>query len=130
MDGFDSNNGVIVMAATNLEKSLDAALTRAGRFDRHVTVPLPDVKGRTEIIDHYLKASRVFLAVRCQHAVPPPVTAAVTACQHFSSAHDLWQWSPERRSGSESLMCSRASLCRAGPWQTMWLSALLVILGI
>ena len=63
MDGFEANSGVIVMAATNLEKSLDSALTRAGRFDRHVVVPLPDVRGRTEVLEHYLKVCR------CSHAL-------------------------------------------------------------
>ena len=46
MDGFEENNGVIVMAATNLPETLDQALTRPGRFDRIVAVPLPDVSGR------------------------------------------------------------------------------------
>ncbi|KAK9863945.1 hypothetical protein WJX84_008380 [Apatococcus fuscideae] len=54
MDGFETNENVIVMAATNIEESLDPALTRPGRFDRHVAVPLPDVKGRREILSHYL----------------------------------------------------------------------------
>ena len=47
MDGFEENNGVIVMAATNLPEVLDPALTRPGRFDRHVTIDLPDIEGRT-----------------------------------------------------------------------------------
>ena len=55
MDGFEVNEGVIVMAATNLPETLDAALTRAGRFDRHIHVPLPDVRGRREILEYYLK---------------------------------------------------------------------------
>ncbi|KAK4487371.1 hypothetical protein RD792_006002, partial [Penstemon davidsonii] len=50
MDGFNSNTGVIVIAATNRPEILDAALLRAGRFDRQVTVGLPDVKGREEIL--------------------------------------------------------------------------------
>jgi cell division protease FtsH len=50
MDGFDTNDQVIVVAATNRLDVLDPALTRPGRFDRTVTVPLPDVKGRFEIL--------------------------------------------------------------------------------
>lgn len=50
MDGFETNDQVIVMAATNRGDILDSALTRPGRFDRQVFVPLPDVKGRTEIL--------------------------------------------------------------------------------
>ena len=55
MDGFEANEGVIVIAATNLQQKLDPALTRPGRFDRQVAVPLPDVKGRLEIIQYYLQ---------------------------------------------------------------------------
>ena len=55
MDGFEPNEGVIVMAATNMQENLDAALTRPGRFDRHVAVPLPDVRGRLEILKYYLQ---------------------------------------------------------------------------
>lgn len=50
MDGFDSNDQVIVCAATNRVDVLDPALTRPGRFDRQIAVPLPDVKGRLEIL--------------------------------------------------------------------------------
>ena len=50
MDGFESNNGVIILAATNRPGSLDPALTRPGRFDRRVPVELPDLKGREEIL--------------------------------------------------------------------------------
>ncbi|MBI3468273.1 MAG: ATP-dependent zinc metalloprotease FtsH [Planctomycetes bacterium] len=50
MDGFDSNNGVIVMAATNRPETLDPALLRPGRFDRHVLVDRPDVRGREAIL--------------------------------------------------------------------------------
>ena len=50
MDGFESNEGVIVMAATNRADILDPALTRPGRFDRQVYVNLPDVKGREQIL--------------------------------------------------------------------------------
>ena len=50
MDGFESNEGVILIAATNRPDVLDPALLRPGRFDRQVVVPLPDVKGREEIL--------------------------------------------------------------------------------
>jgi cell division protease FtsH len=50
MDGFDTNDQVIVMAATNRADVLDPALTRPGRFDRQIHVPLPDIKGRIEIL--------------------------------------------------------------------------------
>ncbi|KAH8943897.1 hypothetical protein BDL97_13G079400 [Sphagnum fallax] len=55
MDGFEPNEGIIVLAATNLPETLDPALTRPGRFDRHVVVTNPDVRGRQEILDLYLQ---------------------------------------------------------------------------
>ncbi len=53
MDGFDKNEGVIIIAATNRPDVLDPALLRPGRFDRQVVVPLPDVKGRQKILEVY-----------------------------------------------------------------------------
>jgi len=55
MDGFDTDDQVIVMAATNRSDILDSALTRPGRFDRQVVVPLPDLKGRLEILRVHAK---------------------------------------------------------------------------
>ena len=55
MDGFEGNNGVIILAATNQPDSLDPALTRPGRFDRRVPVELPDLKGREEILKVHAK---------------------------------------------------------------------------
>ena len=55
MDGFDGHEGVIIVAATNRPDVLDPALLRPGRFDRQVVVPLPDVKGREEILNIHLK---------------------------------------------------------------------------
>lgn len=55
MDGFDSNTGVIVMAATNRSDVLDPALTRPGRFDRQIVVDLPTVDGRLEILKIHAK---------------------------------------------------------------------------
>ena len=59
MDGFDDNTGVIVMAATNRPAALDSALTRPGRFDRMVVVPLPDVQGRADILAVHCRNKRV-----------------------------------------------------------------------
>lgn len=60
MDGFEGNNGVIILAATNRPESLDPALTRPGRFDRRVPVELPDLKGREEILK--VHASKIKVA--------------------------------------------------------------------
>ncbi|NQZ54283.1 MAG: ATP-dependent zinc metalloprotease FtsH [Piscirickettsiaceae bacterium] len=54
MDGFESNDGVIVIAATNRPDVLDPALLRPGRFDRQVVVPLPDIRGREQILNVHL----------------------------------------------------------------------------
>lgn len=59
MDGFEDNNGIIVIGATNFMESLDAALLRPGRFDKHITVPLPDVGGRKEILEMYAKKTKL-----------------------------------------------------------------------
>lgn len=55
MDGFDTNEGVIIIAATNRSDVLDPALLRPGRFDRQITVPLPDIGGREQILGVHLK---------------------------------------------------------------------------
>jgi cell division protease FtsH len=55
MDGFDENQGVILIAATNRPDVLDPALLRPGRFDRQVFVPLPDIKGREQILNVHIK---------------------------------------------------------------------------
>jgi cell division protease FtsH len=55
MDGFNSNSGVIVIAATNRPETLDPALLRPGRFDRHVLVDRPDIRGREEILRVHVK---------------------------------------------------------------------------
>jgi cell division protease FtsH len=61
MDGFDTDKGVIIMAATNRPEILDPALLRPGRFDRHVAIDRPDLKGREQI-----------LGVHCKHVVLAP----------------------------------------------------------
>ena len=67
MDGFDPNQGVIIMAATNRPEILDAALLRPGRFDRQVLVDRPDVTGREKILR--LHAKKIKLAPSVDLAV-------------------------------------------------------------
>ena len=59
MDGFEGNNGVMILAATNRPESLDPALTRPGRFDRRVPVELPDMQGREAILKVHAKKIKV-----------------------------------------------------------------------
>ncbi len=59
MDGFEGNNGVIILAATNRPESLDPALTRPGRFDRRVPVELPDLQGREAILKVHAKKIKI-----------------------------------------------------------------------
>jgi cell division protease FtsH len=63
MDGFDTDKGIIVMAATNRPDILDPALLRPGRFDRHITLDLPDVKGREQILKVHAKNVKLSAAV-------------------------------------------------------------------
>lgn len=59
MDGFGATDGIVLLAATNRMDVLDPALTRPGRFDRHVNVPRPDVKGRLAILETHIKNRRL-----------------------------------------------------------------------
>jgi len=59
MDGFEANDGVIIIAATNRPDVLDPALLRPGRFDRQVVVPIPDIKGRQKILEIYGKKTKL-----------------------------------------------------------------------
>jgi cell division protease FtsH len=73
MDGFDSNSGVIVLAATNRPETLDPALLRPGRFDRHVLVDRPDVRGREAILNVHVQN------VKLDEAVSVKEVAAITS---------------------------------------------------
>lgn len=55
MDGFKPTDNVIVIGATNLEEAVDPAIKRPGRFDKIIHIPLPDVRGREQILRYYLK---------------------------------------------------------------------------
>jgi cell division protease FtsH len=78
MDGFETNSGVIVIAATNRPDVLDPALLRPGRFDRQVVVPLPDIRGREQILQVHMR----------KVPIAPDVKADVIArgCPGFSGA--------------------------------------------
>jgi cell division protease FtsH len=67
MDGFDANTNVIVMAATNRPETLDPALLRSGRFDRHVLVDRPDKQGREEILKVHVKTVKLSTNVELRH---------------------------------------------------------------
>ena len=67
MDGFDANAGVIVIAATNRPETLDPALLRPGRFDRHVLVDRPDVAGREQILKVHVKSVKLDEQVDLRH---------------------------------------------------------------
>ena len=78
MDGFASNSGVIVLAATNRPETLDQALMRPGRFDRHVLVDRPDVRGREEILKVHVKNVKLDPTVDLEHvaAISPGFVGA------------------------------------------------------
>ncbi len=59
LDGFDSNEGIILIGATNRPDVLDPALLRPGRFDRRINVPVPDIKGRTEILQVHARKTKL-----------------------------------------------------------------------
>ena len=67
MDGFGANEGIIVIAATNRPDVLDPALLRPGRFDRQITVNLPDVKGREEILQVHAKGKTFAKGVKLEN---------------------------------------------------------------
>ncbi|XP_020656852.3 ATP-dependent zinc metalloprotease YME1L1 isoform X1 [Pogona vitticeps] len=72
MDGFKTNEGVIIIGATNFPEALDNALIRPGRFDMQVTVPRPDVRGRTEILKWYLNK------IKYDESIDPEIIARGT----------------------------------------------------
>ena len=71
MDGFDSNRGVIIMAATNRPETLDAALLRPGRFDRTVVVDRPDIIGREAILKVHVRNVKLGPDVDLRHVASP-----------------------------------------------------------
>jgi len=104
LDGFDQTTGVILIGATNFPQSLDKALTRPGRFDRNVTVPLPDVRGRIAILKHHLKG------IKTDASVDPAIIAR--GCPGFSGAEleNVVNQAAVHASKNKSLKVSEADL--------------------
>merc|ERR1719253_970777 len=82
LDGFEQNNGVVVICATNFAESLDKALTRPGRLDKQVVVPIPDLKGRMEILELY--AAKLILATNVDLETLAKRTAGMTGADLFN----------------------------------------------
>ncbi|CAJ0600268.1 unnamed protein product [Cylicocyclus nassatus] len=120
MDGFNRNEGVIVIAATNRVEDLDKALLRPGRFDVRVTVPKPDLAGRIDIFDFYLqrvvhspnvdprvlaKGSTGFTGADIENMVNQAALKAAKECapevtmQHLDEARDRILMGPARTGG-------------------------------
>ena len=114
MDGFEAAEGVIVIAATNYAESLDIALTRPGRFDRHVAVPLPDIRGRHDILQHYLKACRPAAPIRSRN--PLSLMRGVGLVEHVLGLHGYWKVAGCRWQRLFVLLVCGVSACRQGCW--------------
>ena len=95
MDGFESNEGVILVAATNRPDVLDPALLRPGRFDRRVVVPRPDLRGRLEILKIHTVRDATTLPAYRQRPVRCP--------HHTSSAASLLGGGQDPRPGEVTL---------------------------
>ncbi len=94
MDGFTSNNGVIIMAATNRPETLDPALLRPGRFDRHVLVDRPNVRGREDILN--VHADKVLLDgnVELKEVAPSPRDSSAPTWRTWSTRRPCWPPAP------------------------------------
>ena len=116
MDGFDTNKGLLVLAATNRPEVLDPALLRPGRFDRRIIVDKPDLKGRVDVLKSMQKMSRWMKCepgrnrtgdIRCgrigsRNMINEAAINAVKNGRQVVSQKDLlrqwkWYWSVKRR---------------------------------
>ena len=111
MDGFEGNAGVIVIAATNRPDVLDPALLRPGRFDRQVVVPLPDIRGREQILLVHMRkvplrrTSRPTSSRAARPASPAPISPTSSTKRRCSprartSASSTWTTSSAPRTRS------------------------------
>ena len=101
MDGFESNDGVILIAATNRPDVLDPALLRPGRFDRRIVVPRPDVKGRTGILDVHTKKTPLGGGRRPgRHRARDARASRAPTSRTWSTRRRCWRRAPTRTSST------------------------------
>ena len=101
MDGFESNDGVILIAATNRPDVLDPALLRPGRFDRRIVVPRPDVKGRTGILKVHTKKTPLAAGRRPRRRSPAARPASrAPISRTWSTRRRCWRRAPTRTSST------------------------------
>ncbi|KJZ80466.1 hypothetical protein HIM_00316 [Hirsutella minnesotensis 3608] len=104
LDGFDQDAQIVIMGATNLPKLLDKALTRPGRFDRHINVELPDVRGRLAILKHH--ASKI----KCSPDVDLQAVAARCPGRSGADLENMLNIAALRASRAKATMVSKADL--------------------
>ena len=109
MDGFDTNDQVIVCAATNRVDVLDPALTRPGRFDRQIYVPLPDVKGRMDILKVHSRKVKLGPNVDLMRLARPRRDSAVPIWPRSSMNRPWARLWPARNSSSRMIWKKRAT---------------------
>jgi ATP-dependent Zn protease len=116
MDGFEGNTGIIVIAATNRADILDPALLRPGRFDRQVSVDVPDVKGRTEILNVHARNKKLDdeidleqIALRTPGFSGACPVAAVALC-YIAVWFQLTLWLLAHRSCQEITLVSHVTM--------------------
>ncbi|KAG5951601.1 hypothetical protein E4U53_002705 [Claviceps sorghi] len=104
LDGFDQDTKVIIMGATNLPNLLDKALTRPGRFDRHINVDLPDVRGRLAILKHHAKK------IKAAPDVDLDAVAARSPGRSGAELENMLNLAALRASRARATMVSKADL--------------------
>ncbi|KND94376.1 Mitochondrial inner membrane i-AAA protease supercomplex subunit YME1 [Tolypocladium ophioglossoides CBS 100239] len=104
LDGFDQDTKIIILGATNLPKLLDKALTRPGRFDRHVNVDLPDVRGRRAILKHHAKK------LKCAPDVDMEAVAARSPGRSGAELENMLNLAALRASRARATMVSKQDL--------------------
>ncbi|UNI20276.1 i-AAA protease yme1 [Purpureocillium takamizusanense] len=104
LDGFDQDTKIIIMGATNLPKLLDKALTRPGRFDRHINVDLPDVRGRLAILKHHAKK------IKCAPDVDLEAVAARSPGRSGAELENMLNLAALRASRARATMVSKQDM--------------------